>query len=102
MSVYIEVSNQIQFDEALQKIEDGQVLVIVNATESIVAQNIKKTTIEIRDGVLVAIHCGAVVALNESKVLSYYSTVYASDRSEVLNARGMCMAYDSATCQKIF
>lgn len=101
--VYIEVRNQEQFDKALQNIEDNQVIVLVDTTQSIVATDVKNT-IEVRDGILTAIRCKSVVALNDARVLTYFSVVYGNDNSFILNGRGSstCLLYDSATSEKLF
>lgn len=101
MQVYVQVSNQTEFDKALENIKEGQVIIIENTIESIAAYCVN-STIEIKDGILVAIKCKNIIAANKSKVLAYNSVVYANDNSYVLNARSTCLLYDAAKVEKIF
>lgn len=94
--IYLEVSSQEQFDDAVVAAEPNQVIVITGSRENIAAYNVKNT-IEVRDGILIAIKCHLVVALNDAKVLAHSSTVYANDNSIILNAaNSRCLLYDSA------
>ena len=102
MQTYVQVSNQREFDEALDaNINTNKVIVIINATESIIAYDVKNT-IEVRDGTLVAAKCKNIIAMNNAKVLAYYSVVYGNDNSFILNKNSTCLLYDLAASEKIF